>query len=412
MGGPVMPLPLEGVVVLDLSRALAGPFCTALLADMGATVFKVESVDGGDSSRSWPPFEGTHSLYFDSVNRGKQSIAVNFRSDAGRALLRRMALSVDVVVENFRAGVMADLGLDPDDLRAEKPELVVASITGFGATGPLSRAPGFDQVAQGMSGIMSITGRNSEDIFRVGLPIIDTVSGIFCALGIASALAGRGVTGRGASVATSLLESAIAISTFQGQQYLSRGEIPHPHGNDHPVLAPYGVFATADIPIIVAVGNQEQWRSLCEVLGLSELMEHPHFESGSSRSTHREDLKNRIEARLLARSGTEWVTMLQSAQIPCGPIYTYDQVFDDPQVKALDMVTDLHRDDGSRLPLIRGPLSVNGSATPVPGIPPALGQDTREILRALHFTEAEITDLERARTVQPHPEPLAAGSQG
>jgi CoA:oxalate CoA-transferase len=297
----------------------AGPFCTALLADMGATVFKVESVEGGDSSRSWPPFEENHSLYFDSVNRGKQSIAVNFRSDAGRALLRRMTLSVDVVVENFRSGVMAELGLDPDELRAEKPELIVASITGFGATGPLARAPGFDQVVQGMSGIMSITGCNSEDVFRVGLPIIDTVTGIFCALGIASALAGRGAAGQGASVETSLLESAIAISTFQGQQYLSSGEVPHPHGNDHPVLAPYGVFATADIPITVAVGNQEQWRSLCEVLGLPELIDHPHYKSGSLRSTHREALKDRIGARLLTDSGAEWVTMLQAAQIPCGP---------------------------------------------------------------------------------------------
>ena len=386
-------LPLAGIHVLDLSRALAGPYATALLSDLGATVTKVESIKGGDSTRGWPPFEGEHSLYFDSVNRGKSSIALDFYQPEGQALLRRLALADDVVIENFRPGVMAEIGLDPSSLRAEKPALIVASVSGFGSTGPLSQTAGLDQVAQGMSGIMSVTGENADTMYRVGLPIVDIYSGIFTAFGIAAALVGRERTGSGLEVSTSLLEAALAISVFQGQRYLSTGEIPTPQGNNHPVLVPYGVFATADIPIIIAAGTDKHWRDLCELLGDPELAGDPAFATGKDRTRNRDLVKDRLEKLLASRPGIEWVDALRTAGIPVGPIYNYAQAFADPQVVHLDMVQHVSRPDGSDLPLLRGPLSVGGVPTRISKAPPGLGEDTLAVLAGLGLTDEQVAGL-------------------
>lgn len=393
-------LPLAGITVLDLTRALAGPFATALLADLGATVTKVESIKGGDSTRGWPPFEGDHSLYYDSTNRGKSSIALDFYSADGRALLKRMALASDVVIENFRPGVMADLGLDPEALLAEKPGLVVASVSGFGATGPLSQTAGLDQVAQGMSGLMSVTGADADNLYRVGVPVIDMISGIFTAVGILASLVDRERTGTGHTVSTSLLEAAIAISVFQGQRYLSTGVVPEPQGNDHPVLAPYGVFATADIPIIIAVGNEKQWRELCALVGDPALADDPELATGKLRTAHRGELKERLETLLAARPGMEWVEVFRAARIPTGPIYNYAQVFDDAQVRHLDMVQHVTRADGSDLPLLRGPVSIDGVAPSIRKAPPSLGEDTRDVLAALGLTETQVQGLVDAGIVR------------
>ena len=387
------PLPLDGITVLDLTRALAGPYATALLADMGATITKVESVKGGDSTRGWPPFENEHSLYFDSVNRGKSSIALDFYTPEGRALLRRMALASDVVIENFRPGVMAEIGLDAAGLRAEKPSLVVASVSGFGSTGPLSQTAGLDQVAQAMSGLMSVTGKNASEMYRVGIPIIDIYAGVFVAFGIVAALVGRERTGSGLEVSTSLLESAIAISAFQGQRYLSTGVVPEPQGNNHPVLAPYGMFATADIAIIIAVGNDKQWRELCALVEDPQLAVDPEYATGSLRSSNRDALTARLERALAARPGLEWVEALRNARIPTGPIYNYQQVFEDPQVKHLDMVQHVTRSDGTGLPLLRGPISVNGEALRIRKAQRALGEDTEAVLTALGLTPEQVAGL-------------------
>jgi crotonobetainyl-CoA:carnitine CoA-transferase CaiB-like acyl-CoA transferase len=392
---PLVPpaLPLAGITVLDLTRALAGPYATALLSDLGATVTKVESIKGGDSTRGWPPFEGDHSLYYDSTNRGKSSIALDFYSEEGKALLRRLALASDVVIENFRPGVLAEMGLDPEELRAEKPGLVVASVSGFGATGPLSQTAGLDQVAQGMSGLMSVTGADASTVYRVGVPVIDIISGIFTVVGILASLVDRERTGTGHTVSTSLLEAALAISVFQGQRYLSTGVVPEPQGNDHPVLAPYGVFATADIPVIIAVGNEKQWRDLCALVGDAALADHPDLVTGKLRTAHRAELKQRLEALLAARPGTEWVEAFRAARIPTGPIYTYAQVFEDAQVQHLDMVQHVTRADGSDLPLLRGPVSIDGVAPSIRKAPPALGEDTREVLAALGLSEDQVQGL-------------------
>ena len=386
-------LPLAGITVLDLTRALAGPYATAILSDLGATITKVESIKGGDSTRGWPPFEGEHSLYYDSTNRGKSSIALDFYSTEGQALLKRMALASDVVIENFRPGVMADLGLDPAALLAEKPSIVVASVSGFGQTGPLSQTAGLDQVAQAMSGLMSVTGKDSDNVYRVGIPVIDIFSGLFTAVGILASLLDRDRTGTGHTVSTSLLEAALAISVFQGQRFLSTGMVPVPQGNDHPVLAPYGVFATADIPIIIAVGNEKQWRDLCKLVGDESLASDPQLATGKLRTEHRGELKDRLETMLVTRPGAEWVEIFRAGRIPTGPIYNYAQVFEDPQVKHLDMVKHVTRADGSDLPLLRGPVSIDGRAPEIRKAPPALGENTLEVLEALGLTDAQIQGL-------------------
>jgi CoA:oxalate CoA-transferase len=400
MTEPTAPAPLAGITVLDLSRALAGPFATALLTDMGAAVIKVESIKGGDSTRSWPPFENDHSLYFDSANRGKSSVALDFYSPEGQRLLRQLVLQADVLVENFRPGVLSEMGLDPAGLRAQKPDLIIASVTGFGTTGPLSQAAGLDQVAQGMSGLMSITGADSEHMYRVGVPVIDMYAGVFVAFGIASALIGRERTGAGMQVSTSLLESALAISTFQGQRYLSTGDVPVPQGNNHPVLSPYGVFKTADIPVIIAVGNDKQWRQLCELVGDPGMADEPEYVTGRERTLHRDALTARLEQLLKACPGTKWVEKFRTAGIPTGPIYNYREVFDDPQVQALNMVQRLKRHDGSELPLLRGPLSINGEGSPIRKAPPALGEDTRRVLEGLGLSEEQIAGLLEAGVVK------------
>jgi crotonobetainyl-CoA:carnitine CoA-transferase CaiB-like acyl-CoA transferase len=405
-------LPLEGVVVLDLTRALAGPYATALLGDLGATIIKVETKKGGDSTRAWPPFEGEHSLYFDSVNRNKSSVAIDFYSAEGAALLRRMALDADVVIENFKPGTMARMGLDPAGLRTEKPSLIIASVSGFGSSGPLAQAAGLDQVAQGMSGLMSVTGEDAAHPMRVGVPIIDIYAGIFTAVGIAAALFGRERTGAGRTVETSLLEAAIAVSAFQGQRYLSTGQIPQPQGNNHPVLAPYGVFATADIPIIIAAGGDRHFQQLAELLGAQPPVTPERLATGRARSEHRDALTARLETLLAARPGLEWVAELRRIGIPAGPILNYEQVFQDPQVRHLDMVKRTTRRDGSALPLLRGPITVDGAAPVISKAPPALGEDTRAVLDRLGLTAEQIDGLLAAGIVaEPAPQPSRGTTQ-
>lgn len=394
-------LPLAGITVMDLSRALAGPYCTALLGDLGADIIKVESAKGGDSTRSWPPFEDEHSLYFDSTNRNKRSISVDFYTEQGRQLLWDLAVSADVLVENFRPGVLATMGLDPAELRAKNPGLVIASVSGFGTVGPLAQAAGLDQVAQGMSGLMSVTGPDADSPTRVGVPVMDLYAGVFTAVGICASLAGRaGNGGTGHEVGTSLLEAGLAISAFQGQNYLSTGAVPVPQGNNHPVLAPYGVFRTADIPAIIAVGNQAHWAKFCAIIGAPELEHDRRFAVGRDRSEHRAELTELIEEKLVHRPGLEWIEAFRSAGIPTGPIYTYAQAFEDPQVQALDMVQTVQRLDGTALPLLRGPLSINGTATGIHKAPPALGEDTRAVLEGLGLDEGQIAGLVEAGIVQ------------
>lgn len=391
---------LHGVRVLDLSRALAGPLCTSLLADFGADIIKVESLSGGDSSRQWPPFDGSDSLYFASVNRSKRSVALDMRSDEGRKLLHRMASEVDVVVENFRPGVLAAMGLDQESLRRDNPGVIVMSVSGFGPTGPDQFAPGLDQVAQGMSGLMSVTGAGDNTPMRVGIPIIDTVSGIYAALGITAALVARSRDGEGHHVQTSLIESALSIMTFQAQDYLSTGRVAEPNGNTHPTITPYGCFDTADYPIVIATGSDKHWEALCTVLGDPDLATRPDYATGKSRLEHRDRLTKELLELLSHRPAAAWVSSMREAGIPCGPVHSIDQAFTDPQVQALNMVQTVSTSDGKDLPLMRGPFWVDSETLPIRNAPPMiLGQDTDAVLTEFGVASEELETLHRSGVI-------------
>lgn len=388
-----MSLPLSGVQVLDLSRALAGPYCTALLADMGADVIKVESVRGGDSSRSWPPFEGSHSLYFDSVNRNKRSLSLDFYLDEGKRLLDQLVTASDVLVENFRPGTLDKMGLTTEKLRELNPNLILASVSGFGETGPLRDSPGLDQVLQGMSGLTSVTGADSSQTYRTGVSIIDITTGIVNAFSIATALFGRERGTDTRKVSTSLLETGLGLSVFQGQKALSLGVDPEPQGNHHPTITPYGVFNTATTPITLAVANERAWESFAHLIGADELIDDVRFRTGEARLSQREDLQTIIEEKLVTDDAEVWVEKIRDIGIPCGPIYTYSEAFATDQVSALGMIRKVQRYDGSELPLLRGPVSVDGRPAAVNTAPPALGEHSSEILRQVGISAQKIEAL-------------------
>ncbi|KQW45908.1 hypothetical protein ASC77_18480 [Nocardioides sp. Root1257] len=380
---------MTGIRVLDLTRALSGPFCTALLGDLGADVVKVESPQG-ELCRKWGPYQGSESLYFIAANRNKRSLALDIWSEQGRALLREMVGGFDVLVENFRPGVMAKLDLDSKSLAELHPHVIVASISGFGHVGPRSGEACFDQVAQGMGGLMSITGSPETGPLRSGIPLADNLSGMFAALGICAALVGRR---QSQTVHTSLLESVIGVLTFQGQRYLSLSEVPDGVGNDHPVVVPYGVFRTADSPINLAAGTAAQFGALCAVVGRPELVLDPRFEDSQIRRGHKDDLRRELESRLVMRSSSEWLAELKEASVPCGPINDIAQAFGEPQVEALQIVQQVEHPVLGTIPIARGPLWMDGAPTPIRLVAPQLGQHSVEVLEQSGIDDERIAQL-------------------
>lgn len=383
---------LSGVTVVDLTRALAGPTCTALLGDLGADVIKVEGLPAGDGARSWSPFDGEESLYFASINRNKSSVAISLRDDRGQAVLEKLIAGADVLVENFRSGTLAKMGFPVAELRQKYPHLVIASMSGFGSRGPEAMTPGLDQIAQGMSGLMSVTGKRDSPT-RVGVPIVDSITGVVGALAINAALAGRARTGQGAHVETSLLESAINMLSFQAQQYLSLDVAPTRNENDHPVIWPYGTFSTADDDINIAAGNETQWVALCRVLGNPDLATRAGFTDGRERLAQREEVRVEVERLLAERRAQHWIPALRDAGIPAGPVHSMDQVFSDPQVQALGLVQELDAQRDKPLRLVRGPVTVDGVPPSIHKAPPSLGQDSRMILERFGLLPEEIEAL-------------------
>ena len=378
-----MRYPLEGVRVLDLTRVLAGPYCTMMLGDLGADVTKVERPGAGDDVRAWgPPFApGGESAYFLCVNRNKRSITVDLKAPRGRDLVRALAARTDVLAENFKTGTLDEMGLGYDVLRDLNPGLIYCSITGFGITGPYRDLPGYDLIAQGMGGIMSITGEVDGEPMKVGVPIVDITTGMFSAVAILAALRVKERTGRGQRIDMALLDSQIAWLGNVASNYLIGGKPAARLGNAHPNITPYEVFPTKDGHVALAVGNEGQWRRFCQVAGAPHLAEHPDFETNADRVRNREKLVPVMKDVMRQHTSQEWMDLLRKDEIPCGPIQTVDRALNDPQVRARGMILEASHPTAGPIRLVGSPLKLGDTPPEVRLPPPMLGQHTEEVLR-------------------------------
>jgi len=394
-------LPLAGLRVLDLSRALAGPFCATILADLGAEVIKIEPSPDGEMVRGWGPFQDGISVYYLSIHRNKKSLVVNFRDPAGLELIRRMADTADILVENFKPGVMGDMKMDYATLSARNPRLIMASVTGFGTTGPYGGWPGVDQIAQGMSGLMSLTGQKETGPTRVGIPIGDVVGGMWAAIGVQAAVVQRFATGRGQHVETSLLAGLIGLLTVQGQRQLSLGDTPGVAGNDHPVVCPYGMFEANDGPFNMAAATEDMWGKLCKLLGMEDWITDPDFRDNAGRHRNRDAVKKRLNEKFATRGKMEWTLELVKLGLPAGPIFSLDQVFADQHVNETGMVEEIDHPTLGPLRLIANPVRMAGmGGRSVRSAPPLLGADSRQVLADFGIPESEIDALIASKTVQ------------
>ncbi len=324
--------PLTGLTVLDFTRVLSGPYCTMILGDLGARVIKLEHPARGDDTRRWgPPFMGDESAYFLSVNRNKESVAVDFKTPGGRELVGKLLAQADVVVENFRPGTLDGIGLDAATVRAAHPRIVYCSISGYGQTGPRRDEPGYDAVMQAEGGLMSITGAADGPPYRLGVAIVDIVSGMFAAQGVLAALVARQRTGQGQVVDLGMLDATTALLTYQAGNYFATGAAPGRLGNRHPTIAPYETFATADGDLALAVGNDGLWQRFCQAAELPDLAADPRFASNAGRLEHYPALKPRLDAAFAARPRAEWTARLLAAGVPSGAVRTVEEVFADPQ---------------------------------------------------------------------------------
>lgn len=385
-----MTAPLDGIRVLDLTRFLAGPFCTMLLGDYGAEIVKVESRKGREFRA---PGAERDSYFFLSSNRGKRSITIDLRSEGGRGLLLEMLPRFDVLVENYRPGVMEGLGLGAKDLCERFPRLIYCGISGFGADGPYSDRPGFDQIAQGMSGFMSLTGTDESGPTRAGIAICDLLGGVFAAHGIQLALISRAQTGRGQIVHTSLLEAMISMLSWGAGMFFESGEAPGPAGQHHPLTSPYGRFTARDGYLNIAAGHEKMWRQLASALGHAEWIEDDRFATAGARVKNRAELTAAIDAALASQDVTHWVTLLNAAGVPSGPVLDLAQVFSDPQVLARQMLVELPHPEVGTFRTTGLPVKLSETPGRIERRPPLLGEHTREILLECGIDAARIDAL-------------------
>lgn len=380
--------PLEGVKVLDLSRVLAGPWATQLLADLGADVLKIERPHQGDDTRAWgPPFvrdgagQPSDAAYFLCANRSKRSVAIDFSTPAGAALLARLAAKADILVENYKLGGLAKYGLDYPSLRQVNPRLVYCSITGFGQFGPYAERPGYDFVIQGMSGLMSVTGEADGAPMKVGVAVSDLFTGMYAATAILAALRHAERTGAGQHLDAALLDCQIAALANQAQNYLATGAAPQRLGNAHPNLTPYGPFQTADGLLIVAIGNNAQFAALARTLGAAELAVDPRFRDNAARLAHRYELTVTLAARFVTQSSAHWSAALLAAGAPAGPIRSIAEALSDDHAEARGLVRRVTRADGAEMALLTHPVRFSATPPRDPAPPPALGADTEAALK-------------------------------
>jgi formyl-CoA transferase/CoA:oxalate CoA-transferase len=386
--------PLAGVRILDLSRILSGPFTTMVFADLGADVIKLENPRTGDDTREWaPPYQGDQSAYFLSVNRNKRGIAVDLKTARGRDIALRIADRADVVVENFRPGTAGRLGLGYNDLSARNPQLIYASISGFGQTGPYASEPGYDAIAQALGGLMSVTGEADGAPVRVGNSAADLGASMWAAIGILAALHARHTTGRGEWIDISLLDGQIASLTYLAGGYFASGEVPRRYGSAHPTIVPYQALRTADGHLMVAVGNDTLWQRFATLVGLPELVDDPRFATNPQRVANRTVLIPLIETALAARSSAAWADDLSSAGIPAGAINGIDAALAHPQVQARDMVLAAEHPTAGTLRMTGSPIKLSRYTATVRRPPPELGEHTNEVLRELGYAAEDIAML-------------------
>jgi crotonobetainyl-CoA:carnitine CoA-transferase CaiB-like acyl-CoA transferase len=404
--------PLDGITVLDLTRVLSGPYCTMLLADMGARVIKVEQPGKGDDTRAWgPPFlypsapspraggpdVNGESAYFLSINRNKESVTLDFKHPEGREVLERLVAKSDVLVENFRPGTLTKLGLDYQTLAARHPRLVFCSISGFGHSGPRWQEPGYDAIMQAEGGLMSITGAADGPPYRLGVAIVDIVSGMFAAYGVALALLARARTGRGQEVDLAMLDATVALLTYQAGNYFASGKVPARLGNRHPSIVPYETFAASDGEFVLAVGNDDQWRRFCQVAGLPE---DARFATNRQRVTGYDQLRPFVADRLRTEPRQYWIDRLTAAGVPCGSVRNFQELFADPQLAAREMIARVEHATIGQLQALGVPIKLSDTPGSVRTAPPTLGQHTGAVLeRDLGFSADAIAALRRQQVI-------------
>ena len=399
-----MPGPLEGIRVFDLTRILAGPSCTQMLADLGADVIKIERAGAGDDTRKFaPPFiqdangeETSESAYFCAANRNKRSVTLDISKPEGQALAKKLIAKSHVLVENFKTGGLAKYGLGYDDLKDEFPGLIYCSITGFGQTGPYALRPGYDVLIQAMSGMMSVTGEPDGEPMKSAIPVADLMAGMYAGVAINAALRHRELTGEGQQIDIGMLDVMVAFSTVQGMNYLSTGNVPERLGNAHPNIVPYQAFKTADGAMILAVGNDSQFQRFCDVADAPDLASDERFATNALRLQNREQIVPLVQDLLLKQPTQFWLDALEANSISGGPINKLDQVFADPHVNARGMKVEMDHPatDGGKVTLINSPMKLSGTPTENRMAPPMLGQHTDEVLsEVLDMDDTELAAL-------------------
>lgn len=403
-GTPAGGGPLAGLRVLDLTQFLSGPYCTLILGDLGAEIVKVEPPQG-DSSRHVPPhFVGDDSAYFLSINRNKKSIVLDLKSEAGRDLLRRLALVSDIVVENFRPGVLERLGVSPEALRKEKPSLVWCAISGFGQSGPYRDKPAYDMIVQALSGGMSMTGEKGRGAVRAGIPLGDLAAGMYAAIGILAAINRRHLTGQGETIDISMLDCQAAMLSYQAAYHLHSGHVPDRQGSGHDSIPTYRTFTAGDgIEVVITANTERMWQGLCRALGIAHLIEDPRFLTNRERYQNRLELWPLLEAAFLAAPADDWVAKLEQEEVPVGVVNTLDRVVADPQILHREMVLALER-DGAGARVMGNPVKLTEAMRAEHHYPPALGAEGDDILRGiLNLGEDELADLRSKGVITPRP---------
>jgi crotonobetainyl-CoA:carnitine CoA-transferase CaiB-like acyl-CoA transferase len=391
-----MARPLDGVRVLDLSKVLAGPLCAQYLGDLGAEIIKVEAVGQGDETRGWPPFPAPGlGTVFLSANRNKRSIAIDMKSEKGRALVHEMARSADVAIESFGTGVAERLAIDSDSLRALNDRLIHCSISGFGRSGPLKHAPGYDVILQAFSGVMSMTGDENGGYIRSPISPIDQMTGVHAFSGILACLLAREKSGKGASIQVSLFDTALGLLGYNLQTFWERGVQPAKCGSSHESLCPYQAFEAADGPIMIGVANDNLWRKFCAVAGLGSIVDDPKYRTNADRVTHRAETLDHVQTAIATKTVEQWNAALTEVGIPCSPINTLAQLIEHPHTKASKVIMRYDHAEAGRLNCVGHPVTFIGEERS-PGLPPpTLGQHTDEVLREMGLSAASITELHR-----------------